>query len=72
MADRATGTANTLETKFNLGSLNKMFTAVAIAQLTQGGRLKFSDTIGKHFPDYPNKEIADKVTSRRGAILPAW
>lgn len=62
IADRATGTANTLETKFNLGSLNKMFTAVAIAQLAQEGRLKFDDTISRHLPDYPNKEIADKVT----------
>jgi len=62
LANRATGTSNTLETKFNLGSLNKMFTAVAIAQLAQKGRLKFDDTISKHLPDCPNKEIAEKVT----------
>src|SRR5213595_3930185 len=39
-----------------------MFTAVAIAQLAQAGKLLFTDTVGKHLPDYPNKEVAAKVT----------
>ena len=62
IANKATGAPITLSTKFNLGSLNKMFTAVAIAQLAQAGRLSFTDPISKHLPDYPNKEVADKVT----------
>jgi D-alanyl-D-alanine carboxypeptidase len=62
IANKATGAPITLNTKFNLGSMNKMFTAVAIAQLAQAKRLSFDDTIGKHLPDYPNKEVADKVT----------
>lgn len=61
LADKATGAPIRLDTKFNLGSLNKMFTSVAIAQLAQEGRLKFDDTIAKHLPDYPNKEVANKV-----------
>lgn len=62
IANKATGAAIDLNTKFNLGSMNKMFTSVAIAQLAQAGRLSFTDTVGKHLPDYPNKEVADKVT----------
>ena len=69
VASKAAGIANKttkapidLNTKFNLGSMNKMFTAVAIAQLAQAGKLSFSDTVGKHLADYPNKEVADKVT----------
>ena len=62
IANKATGAPIDLKTKFNLGSMNKMFTSVAIAQLAQAGRLAFSDTVGKHLPDYPNKEVADKVT----------
>lgn len=62
IANRATGAPNELKTKFNLGSMNKMFTAVAVAQLAQAGRLAFTDPISKHLPDYPNKEVADKVT----------
>lgn len=62
IANRATGAPIALNTKFNLGSMNKMFTAVVVAQLAQAGRLSFSDPIGKHLPDYPNKDAADKVT----------
>jgi CubicO group peptidase (beta-lactamase class C family) len=62
IANKATGATINLNTKFNLGSMNKMFTAVAIAQLAQAGRLSFNDPISKHLPDYPNKEVADKVT----------
>jgi CubicO group peptidase (beta-lactamase class C family) len=62
MANKEKATPNNLETKFDLGSMNKMFTAIAIAQLAERGKLSFTDTIGKYLPDYPNKSIADKVT----------
>src|ERR1035437_9179412 len=52
---------NDINTKFNLGSANKMFTGVAIAQLAENGKLFFQDTIGKHIPNYPNKVVAEKV-----------
>jgi CubicO group peptidase (beta-lactamase class C family) len=53
---------NQLDTKFNLGSMNKMFTAVAVAQLVEAGKLSFDDLIIDHIPDYPNQEVAQKVT----------
>ena len=62
LANKSKNVANNNETKFNLGSMNKMFTAVAIAQLVQAGKLSFEDTVGKYLPDYPNKEVAAKVT----------
>jgi D-alanyl-D-alanine carboxypeptidase len=63
-ADREAGTPNTPETRFRIGSMNKMFTAVATLQLVDAGKLALDDPIGKHLPDYPNKEIASKVTVR--------
>jgi CubicO group peptidase (beta-lactamase class C family) len=42
---------NNLDTKFNLGSANKMFTAVAIAQLVERGRLSVTDTIDQYIDD---------------------
>jgi CubicO group peptidase (beta-lactamase class C family) len=62
MQDREKKIPNRLDTRYNLGSMNKMFTAVAVAQLAQQGKLKFTDTVGKHIPDYPNADVASKVT----------
>jgi CubicO group peptidase (beta-lactamase class C family) len=62
IANRSTETPITLETKFNLGSMNKMFTGIAVTQLAQQGKLDFNDSISKHLPDYPNKDVAAKVT----------
>jgi CubicO group peptidase (beta-lactamase class C family) len=53
---------NKIDTKFNLGSMNKMFTGVAVAQLAQRGKLSFDDLLAKHVPDYPNQEVARTVT----------
>lgn len=62
LANKAANSPNRTDTKFDLGSMNKMFTAVAIAQLAERGKLSFADTVGKHLPDYPNKAVAEKVT----------
>jgi CubicO group peptidase (beta-lactamase class C family) len=62
LADRTAKIPNTVNTRFRLGSMNKMFTSVAIAQLVQQGKLKYGDTIIQVLPDYPNKEVASKVT----------
>jgi CubicO group peptidase (beta-lactamase class C family) len=62
MANKSRNVANDVGTKFNLGSLNKMFTAIAIAQLAQEGKLQFGDSVAKHLPDYPNKDVASRVT----------
>jgi len=63
-ADRGTKTSNTLNTRFRIGSMNKMFTAVSILQLEQNGKLSLDDPLIKFLPDYPNKELAQKVTVR--------
>jgi CubicO group peptidase (beta-lactamase class C family) len=62
LADREKKTPNKLSTQFRIGSMNKMFTAVSVMQLVQAGKLKLSDTIGKILTDYPNQDVATKVT----------
>ena len=62
LANKKDNSANRIDTRFDLGSMNKMFTAVAIAQLVERGKLSFTDTIAKVLPDYPNKSIAERVT----------
>ena len=63
-ADRTAGIANTPATRFRIGSMNKMFTAVATLQLVEAHKLALDDPIGKHLPGYPNKQVAAKVTVR--------
>lgn len=62
LADKANSIPNNLDTKFNLGSMNKMFTSVAIAQLVQAGKLSYDSTLAGALPEYPNKEVAAKIT----------
>jgi len=50
------------DTKLNLGSMNKMITAVAIGQLVDQGKLSFDDKLGDILPDFPMKDAAEKVT----------
>src|SRR5215831_12205342 len=62
LADRDKKIKNELGTQFRIGSMNKMFTAVATMQLVQNGKLKLESTVGEYLPDYPNKDLACKVT----------
>jgi len=52
--------ANEMDTIFNIGSLNKVITKIAILQLLQKGQLTLDDLVGKHLPEFP-KDIATKV-----------
>ena len=62
LADREKKTPNTLKTRFRIGSMNKMFTAVATLQLVQSGKLDLKAPFGNYLTDYPNKDLASKVT----------
>jgi CubicO group peptidase (beta-lactamase class C family) len=55
-ADRNLKRPNALDTRFNIGSINKAFTQTAIQQLVARGTLSLADTIGKILPAYPNKD----------------
>lgn len=60
---RANEPANTPDTRFNIASLGKMFTAVAALQLVQQDRLALDDALSKHVPEYP-AQIGNTVTVR--------
>ncbi|HYW11397.1 MAG TPA: serine hydrolase domain-containing protein [Longimicrobium sp.] len=65
MADREAGRANAVDTRFNLGSINKVFTATAIRQLAAQGQVNLDSTLAAYLPDYPNQEVARRVTLRQ-------
>jgi CubicO group peptidase (beta-lactamase class C family) len=62
LGSRAFNVPNRVDTKFNIASMNKMFTAIAVAQLAEQGKLSFDDPVGKYLPDFPNTRVAEKVT----------
>jgi CubicO group peptidase (beta-lactamase class C family) len=62
LADRERRKPNRLDTQFRFGSIGKMFTAVAIMQLVEKGRIDLEAPVGRYVADYPNREIAAKVT----------
>jgi CubicO group peptidase (beta-lactamase class C family) len=62
-AIKAKGTKNNINTLFNIGSMNKMFTATAIMQLVDKGSVKLDDPISKYMDTtWLPQEIMDKVT----------
>ena len=64
-ADRERRLPNTIETAFNLGSINKLFTSIAIRQLAADGRLALDSTLARAWPGFPDTGIARRVTIRQ-------
>lgn len=62
LADRERNIPNNVNTCFRVGSMNKMFTATAVLQLVQAGKIQLTDPLGKYLKDFPNQEIRSKVT----------
>jgi CubicO group peptidase (beta-lactamase class C family) len=60
-ADREKRIANTVETPFLLGSMNKAFTGLAIGQLVEQGKLTYEDALAKFLPHFPDPESARKI-----------
>lgn len=62
-ADREREIPNTLQTRFRIGSMNKMFTAVAILQLVEAGQIELTAPLGAYLTDYQNQRVAAEVTT---------
>lgn len=72
LANRERKIPNTIHTRFNIGSINKEFTQVAIRQLIREGKLSLPDTLGKFFPDYPQAAsraaTVEQLLTHRGGL----
>ena len=63
-AEKVFHARNTPDTRFNIASAGKMFTAIAIGELVDAGKLSLEDTLAKWLPDFPNQEWAAKIRIR--------
>lgn len=52
---------NQIDTRYEIASMGKMFTSIAIMQLIENGKLNLQQTIGEVLKDYPNQD-AKRVT----------
>ena len=72
VADRARGVPIATDLRFNIGSINKVFTKVAIGQLIAAGKLSLTDTVGALLPDYPDtparRATVDQLLNHRAGI----
>jgi CubicO group peptidase (beta-lactamase class C family) len=59
-------------TEFQLGSVSKQFTAVAIMMLKQQGKLSYDDSIQKFFPDFPYHGVTVRLLLDHRSGLPNY
>ena len=64
LADRDRKIPNSMDTRFNVGSIGKAFTSAVIARLIREGRLAETDTIRKVLPD-SKIPSAERITVRQ-------
>jgi CubicO group peptidase (beta-lactamase class C family) len=57
LADYEWAVPTTLDTKFALASITKQFTAVAVLQLVERGRLRLTDKLSAFIPGFPNGDL---------------
>ena len=62
LAERRFGVPVDHQTRFHVGSIGKMFTAVAIAQLVETGKLSWNATLDALVPEYPDHAAAKNIT----------
>lgn len=60
-ANREWSVPNTIDTRFNIASLSKQFTAVAVLQLVDEGKIHLDSTIATYLPEY-RSDIGRQVT----------
>ena len=75
-ANREHRIPNQTDTRYNIASIGKMFTAVAVLQLLEQHKIDLNEKVGKYLPDFPHKGIRDSVTIHQLLThtggLPLW
>jgi len=64
-AERVFGAANRIDTRFNVASIGKMFTATAVLRLVERGRIDLDAPILRYLTDYPARAVAEQITARQ-------
>lgn len=71
LSDLTTGQAIDADTRFNIASVSKQFTALAILLLAEDGQLKLDDEVGQHLPQLRGelrKPTLRQMLTHRGGL----
>lgn len=61
-ANKSYNIPNKIDTKFNIASIGKIFTGIAIAQLVEKGKLSFEDSLSEYIGnDWLSEDISSKI-----------
>ena len=75
LADPFRRVRNSAATRFEMNSMTKMFTGVAILQLAATGRLKVDDPVGRHLGAFPVEKrtatIDQQIEAKKGGVRPS-
>lgn len=71
-ADLKARTPLNIESTFQLASISKQFTAMAIMMLYDEGKLNFTDTVQRFFPEFPYKNITIRELLAHRSGLPEY
>jgi D-alanyl-D-alanine carboxypeptidase len=75
-ANREHQLPNKVDTRYNIASIGKMFTSVAVLQLQEQHKIGLKDKVGRYLPSFPNAYIRDSVTIHQllshSSGLPVW
>jgi len=69
-ADREKKISNTLTSRSHLASVSKLFTAVAILQLKEKGKIKLNEPVNKYLPAFPYANVTIKHLLTHTSGLP--
>jgi D-alanyl-D-alanine carboxypeptidase len=65
LAEQTWQIPNRADTRFNVASVSKMWTAVVVMKLVEQGKLSLDDKLDRWVPAYPHREAASKITLRQ-------
>ena len=71
-ADLSRKTPLNIESVFQLASVSKQFTSVAMMILHDQGKLEFGDPVWKYFPDFPYKNVTIRHLLRHRSGIPDY
>lgn len=64
LAERSFSVPNTPSTRFNIASMNKMWTALIVLKLAEQGKVSLDDSLARLVPEYPHPAAAEAISLR--------